>query len=144
MNLFTIGFTQKSAETFFSVLQAAGVARIVDVRLRNASQLAGFAKRADLPFFLRAVAGIGYHHELLLAPTAEMLDDYKMKRIGSADYDHLFRELIAQRRIEKTLSQELRNNDCLLCSEAAPQHCHRRVAAEYLAQHWRDVCIKHL
>jgi len=144
MKLFTIGFTRKSAETFFATLRAAGVARVVDVRLRNASQLAGFAKRGDLPFFLRAVAGIDYHHELLLAPSVELLDDYKRKRIVWAEYERLYRELIAQRRIEKTLSKELLADGCLLCSEAAPTNCHRRLAAEYLAQHWGDVRLTHL
>ena len=144
MKLFTIGFTQRSAESFFTALQAAGVARVVNVRLRNASQLAGFAKRGDLPYFLRALAGIDYHHELQLAPSAELLDDYRTQRIGWSDYERRFRELIAQRRIEKTLDKELLNDACLLCSEAAPDRCHRRVAAEYLAQQWGELRISHL
>lgn len=144
MNIFTIGFTQKSAEDFFAALHAAGVVRVVDVRLRNRSQLAGFAKQADLRYFLRAVGGIDYRHELLLAPTAEILDDYKKKRIGWGDYERLFRELIEQRRIETTVSKALLSDGALLCSEAAPHHCHRRIAADYLAQHWGEVAITHL
>ena len=144
MELFTIGFTQTSAETFFSAIRKSGVERIVDVRLRNSSQLAGFAKQADLVFFLREMCHVDYRHELLLAPTADMLDDYKQKRIGWEEYERRFAALIRQRKIEKTVSKEVLSNGCLLCSEKAPHHCHRRVVAEYLAQHWGDVRLTHL
>jgi uncharacterized protein (DUF488 family) len=77
MNLFTIGFTQKSAQKFFETLRDAGVKRVIDTRLNNVSQLAGFAKKADLEYFLKFIGGIEYVHILDLAPTQDILDEYK-------------------------------------------------------------------
>lgn len=144
MKLFTIGFTQKSAEEFFDAVKISGVARIVDVRLNNTSQLAGFAKQEDLRFFLRQICGVDYRHELLLAPTADILDAYKKKRIGWDEYAHHFVDLIRQRKIEKTVSKEVLSDGCLLCSEAKPHQCHRRLVAEYLSDHWGSVSVRHL
>ena len=144
MRLTTIGFTKKSARRFFETLRAAGVRRVVDVRLNNVSQLAGFAKRKDLEYFLDEIGGIGYAHLPKLAPTREMLDAFK-KRGGSwQEYEERFLDLMAQRRIEKTLSPELLEDACLLCSEDKPHHCHRRLVAEYLDRHWGGVEIQHL
>lgn len=144
MKILTIGFTRKNAETFFTKLQAAGVARVVDTRLNNTSQLAGFAKRDDLRYLLKAVAGIGYRHEPLLAPTADILDAYKKGRIDWEVYALHFLNLMAARRIESTVSREILDDGCLLCSEDKPHHCHRRLVAEYLRKHWVDVEIVHL
>lgn len=144
MKLFTIGFTQKSAEAFFTSVKNSGAERVVDVRLNNTSQLAGFAKQADLRFFLRQICGIDYRHETLLAPTADILDAYKKKRIGWDEYECLFIKLIRQRQIERTVSKEILNGGCLLCSEALPHLCHRRLVAEYLSEHWGDVGVSHL
>lgn len=144
MRLTTIGFTKKSARRFFETLRSAGVRRVVDVRLNNVSQLAGFAKRKDLEYFLDEIGGIGYAHVPELAPTREILDAFK-KRGGSwREYEERFLDLMAQRRIEKTLAPELLDDACLLCSEDRPHHCHRRLVAEYLDRHWGGVEIRHL
>ena len=144
MRLFTIGFTKKSAEVFFNTLKDAGVARLIDVRLNNVSQLAGFAKRDDLRFFTRAVCQIGYLHTPYLAPTQEMLDAYKKQKGSWSEYESRFNALIESRAIEMLASRELMHGACLLCSEEKPHHCHRRLVAEYLQQRWKDVEITHL
>jgi uncharacterized protein (DUF488 family) len=144
IQLFTIGFTKKSAETFFTRLQRSGVKRVVDVRLNNNSQLAGFSKRDDLAYFLRAVAGIEYVHLRDLAPTQELLDRYKKTDRDWPAYERDFRQLIADRKIESSISPDLLDGGCLLCSEHQPHHCHRRVVAEYLRDRWGTVEIEHL
>lgn len=145
VNLFTIGFTQKSAEQFFETLLKADVKRIIDIRLNNISQLAGFAKQKDLAYFLRKVGGIEYIHILDLAPTKDILDDYKKKRTSWENYEKNFNQLIANRQIEKKVSIDLLNQGCLLCSEAKPHHCHRRLVAEYLQQKLdASIQVKHL
>jgi uncharacterized protein (DUF488 family) len=144
VKLYTIGFTRKSAERFFGALQRANVARIVDVRLNNVSQLAGFAKRDDLAYFARAIAGIDYVHRLDLAPTQEMLDRYRTAEVGWPAYEREFGDLLRKRRIERTVPRELVDHACLLCSEDRPHQCHRRLVAEYLAERWGDVEIEHL
>lgn len=143
MKLFTIGFTQKSAEDFFTRLKKAGVKRLVDVRLYNASQLAGFTKKDDLRFFLRELCGIEYLHMPKLAPTHAMLDEYKKRKGSWEGYVQEFTALIASRHIE-TIDKELLDGSCLLCSEDRPDQCHRRLVAEYLRDKWRDVEIEHL
>lgn len=144
MKLYTIGFTKKSASQFFETLRAADVARVVDVRLNNVSQLAGFAKKQDLAYFLERITAIQYQHAPLLAPTQQMLDSYK-KHGGTWDeYERRFLELMKDRRIEATWGEEMRDADCLLCSEEKPEHCHRRLVAEYLAAHYDGIKIHHL
>jgi uncharacterized protein (DUF488 family) len=144
LKLFTIGFTKKSAETFFGLLCEAGVKRVIDVRLNNSSQLAGFAKRDDLRFFLKAICGIEYVHMPEFAPTADILDEYKKKGQEWAVYEERFVRLISGRRIEALLSKEEAHLACLLCSEEKPEHCHRRLVAEYLKGKWGDLEIVHL
>ncbi|MGL5881459.1 MAG: DUF488 family protein [Xenococcaceae cyanobacterium] len=144
INLFTIGFTQKSAEIFFKTIINAGVKRIVDTRLKNVSQLAGFAKRSDLEYFLKKIAGIEYVHLLDLAPTKDILDEYKKNKGDWHVYEENFLQLISQRQIEKIVSPELLESSCLLCSEAKPHHCHRRLVAEYLNNKWGNINISHL
>lgn len=144
MKMFTIGFTKKSAAQFFGSLRKAGVRRLVDVRLNNVSQLAGFTKRDDLRFFAKEVCGIEYVHMLNLAPTQGMLDDYK-KHGGSWDtYEAQFRALLQQRAIERTVSRDDLDGACLLCSEEKPHHCHRRLVAEYLQASWSGLAVAHL
>jgi uncharacterized protein (DUF488 family) len=143
IQLATIGFTRKSAEKFFGLLVDAGVRRVIDVRLNNSGQLAGFSKRDDLAYFLRAIAGIDYVHLPELAPTKEMLDRYKRSGAWS-DYEREFLNLLAARRIEVTLSRSLLDGSCLLCSEDRPEHCHRRLVAEYVAKTWGNVELRHL
>jgi uncharacterized protein (DUF488 family) len=144
MKIHTIGFTKKSAEKFFGLLRASGAVTLVDVRLNNVSQLAGFAKRDDLKYFLSELCGIAYVHRPDLAPTQPMLDDYKKHGVDWTTYEDQFLELMKQRAIENVVQKELLDNAVLLCSEDKPHNCHRRLVAEYLALHWNGVMIEHL
>jgi uncharacterized protein (DUF488 family) len=144
VKVFTIGFTKKSAEKFFTRLQQAGVLRVLDTRLHNNSQLAGFSKRDDLRYFLRSIAGIDYVQVPELAPTAAILDAYKKDKGDWSVYETAFLALLAERHIETVVPRELIAGGCLLCSEDAPDHCHRRLVAEYLQRHWGDVEIVHI
>ena len=144
MKLSTIGFTKKSARRFFDLLRQSGTRRVVDVRLNNGSQLAGFAKKNDLAYFLAELCGMEYVHLPALAPTREMLDDYKKRGGNWKTYEDRFLALIRERRIEETIPREIVADGCLLCSEDKPHHCHRRLVAEYLKQHWGNVEIDHL
>lgn len=143
LKIFTIGFTKKSAEAFFGLLSKAGVRKVIDVRLNNSSQLAGFAKRDDLRFFLKAICGIDYVHMPEMAPTQEILDQYRDGREW-AGYEDRIVNLISERQIEKLLSKEEAHLACLLCSEEKPDHCHRRLVAEYLREKWGNLEIVHL
>ena len=141
----TIGFTQTSAERFFDRLLSAGVKKEVDVRLHNTSQLAGFAKADDLAYFLNRIGGIAYVHEPLLAPTDAMFKVYKKDKGEWAAYETRFLDLMAERQIENRLKPELLDGACLLCSEAKPHHCHRRLVCEYLNDKWAGaLTVRHL
>lgn len=144
MKVFTVGFTKKTARRFFELVRASGAKRVVDVRLNNVSQLAGFAKRDDLAYFLKEIGGMDYVHLPALAPTQEMLDVYKKQGGDWSAYEVRFLELMKQRRIEETIPREVVSDGCLLCSEDKPHHCHRRLVAEYLNQHWGGIDITHL
>lgn len=144
MKIFTIGFTQKSAEQFFSRLKQPGLVRLLDIRLNNVSQLAGYTKKNDLRFFLREICHIDYLHLPELAPTKEILDAYKKKDGDWPSYVAKFLALLAHRRVEETLDKGIISGGCLLCSEAKPDYCHRRLVAEYLWTQWGDVEIEHL
>jgi uncharacterized protein (DUF488 family) len=143
--IYTIGYTQKSLERFVRLLQAGGVDAVIDVRLRNTSQLAGFAKRDDLAFLLREGFGIEYEHRPGLAPTPEIFDAYKAGGDWAA-YEHSFRPLLVERRAsgvgEEILTRYRR--PCLLCAEPTPEHCHRRLVAEWWAEHLPNVETVHL
>ncbi|MFS8782844.1 DUF488 family protein [Synechococcus sp. R6-6] len=143
MKIFTIGFTKKSAEQFFNRLKQPGPVRVVDTRLNNTSQLAGFTKKRDLEFFLHEICKLGYVHLPELAPTQEILDAYKASGEWS-NYERQFLSLMAERRIEDQVDKSILDGGCLLCSEATPEHCHRRLVAEYLRRKWGDVEIVHL
>ena len=142
--LFTIGFTGKSAEQFFTLLRDAGVRLLIDTRLNNVSQLAGFTKRKDLEYFLRAIGGIGYVHDTELAPTADILDPYKKKRMTWDEYEQHFDALLERRAIAAQRKPADFDRACLLCSEPTPEHCHRRLVGEYLQRAWPEVEIHHL
>lgn len=144
ITLYTIGFTKKNARAFFGALLDAGVTRVVDVRLNNTSQLAGFAKRDDLTYFLQAVGGIGYIHLPQFAPSEEILDDYKKKQLPWPAYEERFLALMARRNPAAKLVPAEFDRNCLLCSEAQPDQCHRRLVAEYLRDLWGPVTVKHL
>ncbi|MGO9255843.1 MAG: DUF488 family protein [Bryobacteraceae bacterium] len=144
MKVFTIGFTKKTAEQFFGMLRRPGLERLVDVRLNNLSQLAGFAKKDDLRFFVKAICGIEYVHVPELAPTQEMLDEYRKQKGGWDAYERQFLALLRSRRIEDSVPREMLDGGCLLCSEDLPEHCHRRLVAEYLREKWGDLEIEHI
>lgn len=144
MKIFTIGFTKKTAEQFFTRLQKAGVKRILDVRLNNTSQLAAFAKAADLTYFLQAIAGIEYLHVPEFAPTQEVLDAFKKDKGSWANYEKGFAALLKDRRIAESAQAMIRDRDCLLCSEPTPEHCHRGLLAEHIQKHMDNVEVIHL
>jgi uncharacterized protein (DUF488 family) len=145
MEIYTIGFTQTTAERFFKRLADARVERLLDVRLNNSSQLAGFAKAKDLPYFLRELVGAAYEHEPLLAPTQELLDDYKKRKGDWSTYEARFLELLESREIETLLAiSDFETPTALLCSEATAENCHRRLVCEYLASRWPEVRPVHL
>ena len=146
MEVYSIGFTQTTAERFFGRLKKAGIRRLLDVRLNNTSQLAGWAKQADLPFFLREIVQADYVHEPLLAPTQEILTAYKKNGGDWVTYEMAFNALLAARQIETSLSRDLLF-DCptaLLCSEATAEFCHRRLVLEYLCKNWGPFVVIHL
>jgi uncharacterized protein (DUF488 family) len=142
--LFTIGFTRKSAERFFTLLKDAKVERVLDVRLNNRSQLAGFSKATDLEYFLRTIAGIKYRQVPELAPTQELLDAYKKRKGSWSEYECGFLELLRKRGVDQSLDPSAFDMACLLCSEHEPRHCHRRLVAEYLKEKWGDIEVRHL
>ena len=143
MKIFTIGFTKTTAQNFFERLQRAGVRKLIDVRLNNSSQLAGFAKRDDLKYFARQICNIEYEHIAQFAPTPEILSDYKNNGGDWDTYAAKFSHMLKQRHLQ-TLNRAEFESCCLLCSEEKPHHCHRRLVAEYLAEQWGDVTIEHL
>lgn len=145
MEIYTIGFTRKSAANFFGALNRTGIEQLVDVRLNNVSQLAGFTKRDDLAFFMKAICGATYVHQSLLAPSQEMLDRYKKRGGEWSEYEIEFLDLMAARRIEEAIDPSVfERRTVLLCSEPTPDRCHRRLVVEYLADRWGDVSAVHL
>lgn len=132
MNIYTIGFTKKNANTFFDFIKNAEVSTLVDVRLNNVSQLAGFAKRDDLKYFLKELCNAEYVHAPEMAPTKEMLSAYKKGDTSWEKYEGEFLNLISKRNIERHFDKEILENGCLLCSEHEPHHCHRRLVVDYL------------
>ena len=145
MEIYTIGFAKRSAPGFFGALREAGIKRLLDVRLNNSSQLAGFTKRDNLPYFLREICDADYMHEPLLAPTQELLDAYKKRKGSWQEYERGFMALIAERKIEECISRDLfAVPTVLLCSESTAEHCHRRLVCAYLDEHWGDITATHL
>lgn len=144
LTVYTIGYTGKSAKMFFESLLKSEIRRIIDIRLHNTSQLAGFTKKSDLPYFLQTICGAEYMHMPILAPTAELLDAYKKHGMDWSLYENGFRQLMLDREVAQRLPKELVDKSCLLCAEKYPIHCHRRLVAEYLRSQWVDVDIVHL
>jgi uncharacterized protein (DUF488 family) len=142
---FTIGFTKKNANSFFSMLRDANAKTLLDVRLNNVSQLAGFAKRDDLEFFAREICNIKYVHVPDLAPTKKILDEYKKHKGDWNVYEKEFLQLMWDRNIHKILDKALFHESCLLCSEHDPVYCHRRLVLEFLQKQWdAEIEVKHL
>jgi uncharacterized protein (DUF488 family) len=145
MKLYTIGFTKKSARRFFDELTGSGIKRLVDIRLYNTSQLAGYTKRADLAYFLDAICEAEYRHEPLLAPSADLFDAYKKRKGSWQAYERSFMALLAARQVERKLEPDLlRGPTVLLCTEPTADRCHRRLVAEYLRDAWGELEIVHL
>jgi uncharacterized protein (DUF488 family) len=145
VDVYTIGFTQKTAEQFFESLRRVGIRQLLDVRLNNVSQLAGFTKRDDLPYFLRELCGADYLHEPLLAPTQDLLDEYKKRKGDWQEYERHFLALIRERNVEDRLDTHLFDvPTVLLCSEPTAEHCHRRLVLEYLYPKWGGFTAVHL
>ena len=146
MKIYTIGFTKKPASRFFGALKNSGAKRLVDVRLNNQSQLAGFAKKDDLAFFLGELRDVNleYVHLPELAPTQEILRDYRNREMSWNDYERKFLDLLQERRIEETVPKDVLDGGCLLCSEHEPDRCHRRLVVEYLQERWGGIEVHHL
>ena len=146
MKVYTIGFTQKNARKFFNLLRDNNVKVVVDIRLNNISQLAAFAKGEDLKFFLTEFCGIEYIHDITFAPTEILLKDYKNKKVSWLDYEDEFDRIMKRRNIKEYIAKNYANKDsiCLLCSEALPNQCHRRLVAEIFKETLEEVQIIHL
>jgi len=144
IKLYTIGFTGKPAEKFFSLLKNAGVKNLVDTRINNKTQLSGFAKGVDLKFFAKELANISYEHIIDLAPTKELLEKYRKKKITWPEYEIEYLNLLDIRKIGQKISIENLHENCFLCSEHTPEKCHRRLLAEYLKSIKNDIEIVHL
>jgi uncharacterized protein (DUF488 family) len=140
VEIFSIGFTQTSAKRFFKSIESAGIRKLIDVRLNNTSQLAGFTRRDDLQYFLKELIDVEYVHVPDLAPTAELLKSYRSGNISWDRYAIEFRNLLSARKIEDMLTPDFfAGPSVLLCSEATPEHCHRRLVIEYLNDKWAGV-----
>lgn len=145
VDVYTIGFTKKNAETFFNFIRTSKINTLLDVRLNNVSQLAGFAKRDDLKFFLKELCNTDYVHTPELAPTKDMLNAYKKGEMSWDKYEDKFLNLMSQRQIEKSIKPALLDHGCLLCSEHDPHLCHRRLVVEYLNENSDlNLKVKHL
>lgn len=145
IKIFTIGFTGSSAENFFQRLKRAGVRKIIDTRLWAGSQLSGFAKKNDLPYFLKELAGVDYEYRQELAPSGDILKAYQDKRLSWDDYEVQYVQLIHHRNIARILKPEEVNESCFLCACKTEHQCHRRLLAEYLQREWQcPVDIIHL
>ena len=144
IKLFTIGFTKKKAVTFFEKINNSGVVKLIDIRLNNVSQLAGFTKKDDLMYFLKKICNSDYMYEPLLSPTKEILDAYKKKEINWTEYEKRFNDLLVLRKAHTLTSLSELHMACLLCSEPTPEKCHRRLVAEFLKNKFENIEIIHL
>lgn len=144
VTLFTIGFTGKSAQQFFELLMNAGVKRLIDTRINNTSQLSGFTKARDLPFFLKTITQIDYTHAHDFAPTKQLLVEYRAGHLTRPQYERRFQALLRERQPERHWTPADLGRACLLCSESAPAQCHRRLVAEYFQGRWPQIEIVQL
>ena len=134
MDIYTMGFTQKTAEQFFEKIKKNEIEILVDVSLNNQSQLAGFTKGKDLSYFLKELCHCKYDHNISYAPTKEILQAYKKETISWSEYEEKYVELLIKRKVEKDFENKYLKYSkvLLLCSEPTPECCHRRLLAEYL------------
>lgn len=144
IQLYTIGFTNKSAMSFFNLLETNNISKVIDTRINNVSQLSGFAKGKDLSFFLSRIGNISYEHNIEYAPTKELLEKYRKKKMDWNNYSIEYLNLLDMRHVKRNIHMEELNQCCLLCSEHSPEKCHRRLLAEYLSQLDSNIRIIHL
>lgn len=146
MNLYTIGFTQKSAKEFFDLIKSHNIDLLIDIRLNNVSQLAGFAKGKDLEFFLKEICNCKYAHDDVFSPTKELLDNYRAKKVSWYEYEEVFAKIMVDRQIENRFKNLYNGceNVCLLCTEPNAEKCHRRLVAEYLQEHLNNIEVSHI
>lgn len=144
IKLFTLGFAQKSAEQFFKILKAAGVKKLIDIRLNNESQLAGFTKMKDLKYFLKEICEIAYEYRPEFAPTKDILNAYKKKEMSWQEYEVKYNRLLEERDAYALICPEELNMACFLCSEPKADACHRRLLAEYFNMKFKELEIVHL
>ena len=142
--LYTIGFTEKSAKAFFSLLSANDVKKLIDTRVNNASQLSGFAKGKDLEYFVGVIGGISYEHRLDMAPTRELLADYRSGNLSWVEYTKRYVALLDQRSVLAHVTPADLDRACLLCSEHLPDRCHRRLLAEHIQAAYPEIVVVHL
>ena len=144
--IYTIGFTKKTAKQFFSILNENHIDIVVDIRLNNSSQLAGFSKYPDVEFFLDKICNIRYKHDLHFAPSESTLARYKKKQISWEEYQIEFAQTMQDRNITEYIKTNYDNDIsiCLLCSEPTPENCHRRLVAEYFKNIFNEIEIIHL
>lgn len=143
MNLYTIGFSQKSAEEFFKILKSNSTIQLIDIRLNNKSQLAGFTNVKHLPYFLK-IHGIEYLYRPDFAPSKKLLDGYKKKAISWDEYEVEYNKILTERNVIEKIDWNIFYDAVLLCSEPTAEKCHRKLLAEYLARNNSEIKIKHL
>jgi uncharacterized protein (DUF488 family) len=144
MTIYTIGFTKKSAKEFFEALISHNVKKVIDIRLNNSSQLAGFTKGNDLKYFLKAIANIDYIYRPEYAPSKELLNEYKSKKVNWPEYEKRYSNILEARGVLRNINYSMFDQSCLLCSEPSPDKCHRRLLAERLAESNSEISIVHL
>jgi uncharacterized protein (DUF488 family) len=145
VTLYTIGFTKKTAEQFFELLKKNNVSKLIDVRINNSSQLAGFAKGKDLEYFVKQICGADYMHITDFAPTKDLLAKWQKEEINWEEYTNVYLSLLKSRSIIRKYGIKNFDNACFLCSEETSEYCHRRLLVEYLKEHSKeDIKIKHL
>ena len=144
VRVFTIGYAGKNAWDFFTILKQTGIRKVIDVRLYNTSQLAGFTKKRDLEYFLQAIANADYVHLSIMAPSKQLLNDYKKGDVSWQQYETQFKSIITHRQIETHIELQDLDMSCFLCSEATADKCHRRLVVEHLSQIWPNISIQHL
>jgi len=144
IQLFTIGFTGKSAEDFFGKIKQANVKKIIDTRLWATSQLAAFARKKDLPFFLKQLCDVAYEYSEICAPTQDILKAYKEEKITWAEYECEYKALINTRDLEEHFRPQDMEGACLLCACKDESKCHRRLLAEFFQEKWPNVQVTHL
>ena len=144
MKLFTIGFTKKDAKTFFGLLMKNNVKTVIDIRLNNHSQLAGFSKGNDLAYFLKAIAGIDYYYFIQAAPEESLLKKWQKGEITWPEYEAAYKEMLVKRNVIGKIDAKILENGCLLCSEPTAEQCHRRLLGEYLREKVPGLEIVHI